>query len=194
MMKTKLIVSLTSVVLAGAVFNAQATDFNYNYVEGAYENYDTENTDADVGKLSGSYAITPNLNIIGDYATGDIDNPSGGTDLDFEKSSIGIEYHTPIAPTTDLTTNIKYINQDIGSADGSVDNNGYGVGVGVRHQLTDKVEANANIDYSDFDNSDDTSLKVGARYHFNESISAGVAYSTSREDEDIASTNIRWSF
>ena len=189
-MKTKFICSLTSVVLAAMAFNAQAADFNYNYVEGAYENYDIEGTDADAGKLSGSYAMTPNLNIIGEYAVGDIDNPAGGSDLDFEETAIGIEYHTPIAPKTDLTSNLKYINQDIDS----VDDDGYGVGVGVRHQLTDKVEVDANIDYSDIDNSDDTRLKVGARYYFNKSISAGVGYSTSKEDVDIVSTNIRWSF
>ena len=190
-MKTKLICSLTSVVLAGIAFNAQAADFNYNYVEGSYEHYDLDGTDADAGKLLGSYEITPNLNIIGEYAAGNIDNPADGSDLDFQDSAIGIEYHTPIASNTDVTTNIKYINQDIDTAN---DDDGYSAGVGVRHMLNDKVELDANIDYTDIDNSDDTSLKVGARYHINKSISAGVGYSASKEDVDIISTNIRWSF
>ena len=191
MMKTKFICSLSSIVLAGMAFNAQAADFNYNYVEGAYEHYDLDGTDADAGKLLGSYEITPNLNIIGEYAAGNIDNPTDGSDLDFQDAAIGIEYHTPIASNTDVTTNIKYVNQNI---DAGNDDDGYSAGVGVRHMLNDKVELDANIDYIDIDNSDDTSLKVGARYHINKSISAGVGYSTSEEDVDIISTNIRWSF
>ena len=117
MMKTKLICSLTSVILVGMAFNAQATDFNYNYIEGAYEHYDSDKTRADAGKLSGSYEITPNLNIIGEYAAGNIDNPTGGSDLDFQNSAVGIEYHTPIAPKTDLATNIQYVKQDIDQGD-----------------------------------------------------------------------------
>lgn len=191
MMKTKLIYSLTSVVLAGAAFNAQAADFNYNFVEGSYEHYDLDGTDADAGKLAGSFEMTPNLNIIGEYAAGNIDNPTNGSDLDFQNGAVGLEYHTPIAPKTDITTNIKYINQDIDTGN---DEDGYSAGVGVRHSLNDKVELDANIDYYDIDNSDDTRLKVGARYYINKSISAGLGYSTSREDVDTVSTNIRWSF
>ncbi len=190
-MKTKFIYSLSSVLLAGIAFNAQAADFNYNYVEGAYENYDLDGTDADVGRLSGSYEITPNLNIIGEYATGDIDNTAGGSDLDFEETAIGMEYHTSIAPKTDLTTNLKYINQD---NDISNSSDGYGVGVGVRHWLKDNIEVDANVDYKDVEDSDDTRLKVGARYYFNKTISAGVGYSTSKEDVDVVSGNIRWNF
>ncbi len=194
-MKTKIIRSISVVVLAGMTSSviatsAQAADFNYNYIEGGFENYDLENIDANVGKLSGSYEITPKLNIVGEYAKGDLDNPTGGSDLDFEESAIGIEYHASIAPKTDVTTNIKYINQDIDTVN---DEDGYGVGVGVRHWLTDTVEVDANIDYSDVD-SYDTELKVGARYHFNDDISVGAGYSTSKEDVDVVSGNIRWNF
>ena len=195
-MKTKFTHSITGVVLAGIAFSglassAQATDFNYNYVEGAYESYDLDGTDADVGRLSGSYELTPNINIIGGYAIGDLENPGGGSDLDFEETTIGMEYRTSIAPKTDVTTNIQYINRDIDTAS---NDDGYGVGIGVRHWLMDKVEVDANVDYSDVDNNDDTRLKVGARYYINDAISTGVGYSTSKEDEDIVSGNIRWDF
>ncbi len=192
-MKNKLIHVFTGVVLAGLTFNAQAADFNYNYIEGAYESYDLDGTDveADAGRISGSYELNPNLNIIGEYAKGDLENSAGGSDLNFEESAIGIEYHTSIAPKTDLTSNIKYINQDVDTVG---DDDGYGIGVGVRHWLMDKVEVGANVDYIDIDDNDDTRLKVGARYHFNESISAGAGYSTSDEKEDVVSGNIRWSF
>ena len=195
-MKTKIVSSVSQVVLAGMVstvliVSAQAADFNYNYIEGAYQSHDIDDTDADAAKISGSYAMTPKLNIIGEYAKGNLDNAAGGSDLDFEESAIGLEYHTSVAPKTDLTTNVKYIKQDVDSVD---DDDGYGVGVGARHWLTETVELDANIDYRDVDENDDTVLKVGARYYFNDDVSVGAGYSTSKEDVDIVSGNIRWNF
>ncbi len=195
-MKTKFIPSISAAVLAGIAFSGLATsvhaaDFSYNYVEGAYESIDLDGPDADVFRLSGSYELTPVLNVIGEYATGDVDNPAGGGDLDFEETAIGLGYHTGIAPQTDVTANVKLVNQDIDLAG---DDTGYSVGVGVRHWLMDKVEVDANIDYIDVDDNDDTRLKVGARYYINEAISAGVGFSTSSEDVDVISGNIRWNF
>jgi hypothetical protein len=195
-MNTKFINSISMAVLAGIAFsglstNVHAADFSYNYVEGAYESTDLDGPDADVFRLSGSYELTPNVNVIGEYAAGDIDNPTGGSDLDFEETAIGLGYHTGIAPKTDVTANIKYINQDIDLVE---DDNGYGVGVGVRHWLMDKVEVDADIDYVDVGDNEDTRLKLGARYHINESFSAGVGYSTSDNDVDVVSGNIRWNF
>lgn len=195
-MKTKFIPLISAAVLAGVTFSglatsANAADFSYNYVEGAYESFDLDGTDADVARLSGSYELTPKFNIIAEYATGDIDNPAGGSDLDFEETAIGLGYHTGIAPQTDVTANIKVVNQDL---DFAGDDTGYSVGVGVRHWLMDKVEVDANIDYIDVNDNDDTRLKVGARYYINEAISAGVGFSTSSEEVDVVSGNIRWNF
>ena len=195
-MKTKFMHSISGVVLAGIAFtgiagNAQAEDFNYNYIEGVYENYDSDETDADVGRLYGSYELTQNLNIIGEYANGKHKRPLGESGLDFDETVIGMEYHISIAPKTDLTTNLKYINQN---TDLASDADGYGAGIGVRHWLMDKVEVDANVDYKDVDDKDDTRLEVGARYYFNDTISAGVGYSNSEENEDAISGNIRWNF
>ena len=147
--------------------------------------------DANVARLAGSYDITPNLNVIGEYATGNIDNPSGGSDLDYQEAAIGLGYHTQIAPKTDFTANVKVVNQD---TDLAGDDTGYSAGIGLRHMLVDKIEVDADIDYIDVNNDEDTRLKVGARYYINDTISAGVGYSTSDKDVDTVSGNLRWNF
>ncbi|WP_158278923.1 porin [Leucothrix arctica] len=205
-MKSKCILSISRAVLAGLAFSglsasaqaaysygddAQVPEFSYNFVEGAYDNYDFDGLDADIGRLSMSYDVASKLNIIGEYANGDIDNPTGGSSLDYEAFAIGLGYHTPVAPRTDVTANIKYINQDIDSIS---DDDGYGVGIGLRHKLMGKVELDANIDYMDLDDNDDTRFGVGARYDINNKVSVGVDYSTSSEDVDIISSNIRFNF
>jgi predicted porin len=195
-MKYKFITTIPSTVLAGIFIsglagNVQAENFDYNYIQGAYESIDLDGPDADVFRLSGSYEFTPQLTFIGEYATGDIDNPTGGSDLDFEETVIGLGYHTELMRSTDLTANIKVINQD---TDLAGDDTGYGLGVGLRHKLADNIEVNANVDFVDVNQNEDTSLELGARYYFSKAYSAGLSYSSSTEDVDVVSGNIRWDF
>ena len=182
---------ISAIVFAGSATNSHAADFKYNYVEGAYEIIDLNGPDADAARLIGSYEITPQLNVVGEYATGNIDNPAGGSDLDYQEAAIGLGYHTGIAPKTDFTANVKVVNQD---TDLTGNDTGYSVGIGLRHMLMDKLEVDADIDYIDVNKDDDTRLKVGARYYINETISAGVGYSASDKDVDTVSGNIRWNF
>ena len=192
-MKNKIIPSISAAVLAGVILsgfsgNVHAENFDYNYVQGTYESIDLDGPDADVFRLSGSYELTPQFNFIGELATGDIDNPTGGSDLDFDEVVIGLGYHTEISNSTDFTANVKVINQD---TDFVGDDTGYGVGVGLRHKLLENIEVNANVDFADVNDNEDTSLDLGARYYFNDAFSAGLNYSTSSEDVDIVSGNVR---
>ena len=190
-MNTKLLTTVSVVVLSGMLASANAATFNYNYVEGAYEDIDRDGSDGDDFRVSGSYDISPHFNILAEYATGDFDNPLGGSSLDTDEFAIGVGYHTEIAPTTDFTANVRVVDQDIETV---VNDTGYGVGVGLRHMFTNNIEGDVNVDFVDVDNFDDTIFKVGARYHFNPVVSAGLAYSTSVEDIDVISGNLRWSF
>jgi len=190
-MNIKLLTSISVLLLSGIVTSVQASDFSYSYIEGSVESVDSDDPDADIYRISGSYNISPNFNIIADLATGDIDNPSGANDIDLDEGSLGIAYHTPIAQSSDFTANLKAINRD---SDLVEDDTGYGVGVGLRHMLSDRIEVDANVDFVDVQEVEDTALKVGARYYFNSAISAGLAYSTSSEDIDVVSGNIRWDY
>ncbi len=190
-MNIKILTSISVLSLLAAMASIQAKEFSYTYIEGAYESTDLDGPDADIFRISGSYNVSPNFNIIGDYATGNVDNPSGGSDLDFDEGSISVAYHAPVAQSTDLTANLKVVNRD---TDVAGNDTGYGLGVGVRHMLSDRVEVDANVDFVDVQDVEDTALKLGARYYFNSAISAGLGYSTSSENIDVVSGNIRWDF
>ncbi len=190
-MNIKLFVSISVITLSSVLANANAANFNYNYVEGAYEDIDRDGADGDAFRISGSYDVAPNFNIIAEYATGDFDNPLGGGDIDTDEFAIGVGFHTEVAPSTDFTANIKVVDQEV---DGITDDTGYGVGIGLRHMFTHNIEGDVNVDFVDVDDNEDTAFRVGARYHFNSAISAGLAYRTSSEDLDVVSGNLRWSF
>ncbi len=190
-MKTKLLATVSLSLLMGVAATANATDFNYTYVEGSYQDIDADGLDADSYKISGSYAINPKMNILADYEDGSIDNPIGNNDFDFDKTSIGLGYHSGISSKTDFTANVKLI--DV-SHDLAGDDTGYGLGVGVRHRLTDKIEVGSNIDYVDVNDNGDTTFKLNSRYYLTDKTSLGLSYSTSSDSVDVVSGGIRYDF
>jgi len=74
-MNTKLLASISLSLLMGVAATANAADLGYTYVEGAYQDIELDNLDADSYKISGSYAINSNINVLADYEDGSIDNP-----------------------------------------------------------------------------------------------------------------------
>ena len=66
---------------------------------------------------------------------------------------------------------------------GSVDDDGYGVSVGIRGLLSDNVELNGSIAYSDLgDGADGTAFGAGALYSFTENFALGFDVSV---DDDV---------
>ena len=58
---------------------------------------------------------------------------------------------------------------------GCVDDNGIGLGLGLRFAAREAIELNAGIDYVDYsDGGDDTSFGGGLLYNFNDTFSVGV--------------------
>lgn len=190
-MKIKLLSSISIAVLAATLSTANATDFNYSYVEGAYQDIDLNGVDSEAFDFLGSYDVVPGFNVIAGYATGKTDNMAGGSDLDFDTLSLGLGYHAPVAENTDFTANLKLIKQDM---DLVGDDTGYGFGIGVRHMLTDTIEVGSNIDFVDIYDADDTTFRVDSRFFVNKEISLGLAYSTSSEEVDIFSAGVRFDF
>jgi len=190
-MKTKLLATLSIAALASMVSMAQASEFSYNYVEGTYQDIDADGINGDSYKLSGSYGINPSINVIAEYTDGQLDNPLGGSDLEFDQTVVGLGYHTEVSNKTDFTANIKLVDQN---SDVAGDDTGYGVGVGIRHMLTNKIEVGSGIDYVDVSDIGNTTFNINSRYHLNDKLSFGLSYSTSEENSDIISGGVRFDF
>ncbi|MBT3206379.1 MAG: outer membrane beta-barrel protein [Gammaproteobacteria bacterium] len=184
------IVALSS-VLSGFLSTSYADNFDYNYIEGAYQDIDLNGQDSDAFGLSGSYDINTHFNIMADFSSGDISAFSDEGDSGFDEITIGMGYHTAINSATDLTANIKLLDQ---SNDLSGDDTGYGLGIGVRHMLSDKIEVGSNIDFMDIYDTEDTVIKVNSRYYFNDKASMSFSFGTSSEDVDTLSTGLRFNF
>ena len=173
--------ALVVIASSSVAATADKSEMSYNYIEGALEYSDTDDNSADVERLTVSYGVTSEYNVLADYSKGeDIDST-----VDFDEVSLGAGYHKEVAHNTDLTANAKLVYQDfdVGSSDTRL-----AAGLGVRHQLMDDIQVNANLDYND-----GATFRVGARYYLIDALSAGFNFSAS-SGEQIAYVSLRWDF
>ncbi len=172
-----------------------ASVFNYNQLEVSVTPDAIDGADPTLS-LTGSYQITEEINIIGEYSRATLAEHRD-VDLDFVNFSIGAAYHLTIVEKTDLIANAKYINTELVISDSSRsaslgEGSGFGFGLGIRHQVTEQVEASASLDYMAVEEATDLSILFGGHYHFNRRFSAGMGYTTG--DFDGVTGSLRMSF
>lgn len=170
--------------LAGALLlpaMGYAGDMSYSYVEAGYGE-----TEIDVGQgfgdvegdgfsLAGSLAVAPNWHVFADFA---------GADFDFNVEStsyrVGGGFNYGISDTADVIARLSYVNVEVevDTAFGtfSEDEDGFGLGVGLRGEVVDNFELEGGIEYLDLggDGGDDTSFIAEGRYFFTPMFAVGA--------------------
>jgi hypothetical protein len=135
---------------------AFADGFNYTYVQASYGTVDIDNVsvDGDGLGLSGSFGITDNLNIVGGY-----------------------QVHTPITEMMDVTAAVSYIDVEFDVLGIPVaEDDGFGLTVGLRANVSSLIEINAGVSYVDLsDSGDDTGFNGGVLFNFTEMFSLGLS-------------------
>ena len=158
--------------------SASAQGFDYNYFSVGYQRMELDtglgDVDGDGFGVDGSFAINDNWFIFGAYGMGEFEEQ--GVTLDVDTLSAGIGWHTPLSETVDFVTGLSYEYVDVGASGfGSADENGYGLGVGLRFQASEAIELNGGINYIDYGDGDDTTFGVGLLYGVSESVDIGVS-------------------
>jgi len=167
---------LLGTALVFAMSPAFAGDLSYNFIELGYQKADLDDdlagfsVDGDGFGIGGSFEVGESWFIGVGYSTIGFDF---GIDLD--QISVGGGYHAGLSDRTDFFATLSYLSVEVSASGfGSIDEDGYGVAIGVRSMLTDNVELNGSIGYSDLgDGADGTAFNVGALYSFTESFAVG---------------------
>ena len=166
----------SSLVLLLLVFaaSASAKEFDYNYFSLSYGNieFDDVNVDGDGFGLAGSYAINEDFHVFAAYQAAGLDFGIDATTL-----GAGIGYHTSLTPVVDLVASVSYQYIDFDAPGlGDADDNGIGLGVGLRFAASEEIELNAGISYVDFsDSGNDTGFGVGGLYSFTDAFALGLS-------------------
>ena len=169
-------VLLTALLVFSASAGAQG--FDYNYFGVGYQRLNLDDgfidVDGDGFGVEGSFAVSDSFFLFGDYGMAEFSEQ--GQTVDLDALSLGIGWHTAISDRMDFVTGVSYEWAEVSAAGfGSVDDSGYGLGVGLRFQASDAIELNGGIDYVDYGDGDDTSFGLGLLYGVTENIDIGVS-------------------
>ena len=174
-----------SIVVLLSVSPAFAGDLSYNFVEIGYQkaefDYDFggSSVDGDGYGISGSFEVGDSWFITASYGTLDFDF---GVDLD--QLSVGGGFYMNLSERVDFFAVVSYIRAEVSASGfGSADEDGYGVAVGMRGLVTDKVEVSGSISYADLGSgADGTAIGVEGLYSFTDNFALGLGIQT---DDDI---------
>lgn len=168
MRRSCLIVALLSLAATAA-----AEGLDYSFVQGSYSQveFDDIDVDGDSFGIAGSFAIGDRFAVIAGYEAADYD-----FDVETTAYEIGGLFHVPLSDRVDFVSTLSYVSLEVDVPNfGSVDDDGFGVGIGLRGMASPKVEFDGGISYVDFsDGGDDTTFGAGVRYHFTDAVSAGL--------------------
>ena len=153
-----------------------AQEFSYSFIEAGYFNTDLDDLDVDGDGfiVGGSAEINETFFVFGGVGQQDFD-----FDIDLNQWQIGAGGHMPLNETIDVVGSLSYVSAEIDTRFGDVDDDGFGLGIGLRGQVGDAVQLEGGINYIDLDDSgDDTSLALGARYYISPELALGLSIET----------------
>ena len=165
---------------------AMAEQPSYNFFDGGYLRLDLDDLDLDpTGFFArGSVEISDNWFLHGGLQSAD--DSTGVVDVDADQFNLGAGFKTDLGTNTSLHVVLDYINVEVEAANrfggrASVDENGYGLGVGVRSMASENFELNADVGYSDLGDEDGLGFGVGAVWYVTESL--GLLVELSSDDD-----------
>jgi len=176
---------LLGIALVFSLSPAFAGDLSYNFIEIGYLEAELDDdlagfsVDGDGYGIGGSFEVGENWFVGVSYSTIGFDF---GVDLD--QISVGGGYHFGMSDRTDFFATLSYLTAEVSASGfGSVDEDGYGVTIGIRSMLSDNFELNGGIGYSDLgDGADGTAFNAGALYSFTPTFAIGLDIGV---DEDV---------
>ena len=169
-------------MLSAAAVSAQASDLDYNFVQGSYKTVDLEGVDMDGFGLNGSFKFSDSFYGIVGY------DKVSKYGVDLSETGVGVGFRHGISDKTDWVSELSYVRNDL---DGFADN-GYRIATGLRGMVTDNVELTGKLNYTDVgDFGNGIGVNLGGVYHVNETfgITAGYDYAD-RGDTDLNSWNV----
>ncbi len=174
----------------------QAEGIGYTYADVGYVVTDLDGIDKDLDGflLRGSLEIAENWFAYARYLDQSV--TFGGADVDLQQFSVGGGYAWSFADNMDLYGKLGYTEAevDVSGSGGSVDDDGYELGVGIRARPVEPFELEGSVNYIDLsDSGEDTTLGVAARWYFTDNLALGVE-SEFGDDAKSYGVAFRWAF
>ncbi|HOZ03825.1 MAG TPA: hypothetical protein PLS60_00400 [Arenimonas sp.] len=183
--------TLFALALAAVLpMSAQAGELSYSYVQGGYSTTSDGSIDLDGFGLKGSVAFNDSFYGFASYDSGSKNN------VDLDQATIGAGWHS--SGDTQWFVEASYVNDSVDYGGPSFDEDGYAVAGGVRAAVSDKVELNAKVNYTDVGTfGDGFGAGVGGLFSINDTWGIYASYDYSDRgsfDLDTWAVGVRASF
>ncbi|HEY1077580.1 MAG TPA: outer membrane beta-barrel protein [Fontimonas sp.] len=191
--------ALCAAALIGLPLTAMAEGLSYNYLEGGYvsSELDDENVDGDGYRAKLSVLINEGVYVHGGYAEAETDPNDIGATFTTKSITAGLGLRFSLFDATDLNVEGAWINgkleRDGELVDSDVEDDGYTVGVGVRHLFFPQLEAGLKADYTDVFDDDDFAYTANLLFHVIPHLSIGGSY-TIADNADTWTAGLRFNF
>lgn len=166
MHRAALIGSLALTLAPAAAF----ADMSYSNVELKYLNLSLNDSVVDVNgdgyALAGSYALGDKMFLLGEWQEQSYD-----FGIDGHQYEIGAGFHHALSSTLDFVGTLSYLDSKVDVGPFNANDDGFGLGAGIRTRLGKDFELDASLKYVDFDKSgSDTGLSANGRWYFKKSM------------------------
>jgi hypothetical protein len=165
MTRVSLIGSLALALAPAAAF----ADMSYSNVDLKYLNLsldDVVHVNGDGFALAGSYELGKKMFLLGEWQEQSYD-----AGVDGHQYEIGAGFHHPINSTLDFVGTLSYIDSKVDVGPFNVNDDGFGLGAGVRTRIGKDFQLDASLKYVDFDKSgSDTGVSANGRWYFKKSM------------------------
>jgi len=164
--------------IGGAAIAAEGP--SHSFVEAGFGLTDLqvpgENVGADGFVIGGSLELPKSFVVNLGYSSRSYDNAIG---IDQANISLGVGYICSASDSVDLTTGISFENLKVSPDGGGSDSeSGFGLSLGARSQVTDKLELNSVVKYSSIDvggtRISGFDVSAGGRYYFTPNFAGGL--------------------
>jgi hypothetical protein len=171
-----------------AVPGSALAEFSYHFLEGSFVDVEIDDTNIDGHgiRIEGSSQISDAFFIRAEYADYDFDFNVDGSIIEFG----GGYFHT-LNESLDFVAVGQYVQIEVEG----IDDDGLGIGGGVRTRFSDSIEADAVLHWVDLDDSgSDTYIDLRGRYYFNEQFAVTLKFELGSDSFDTKGIGVRYSF
>ncbi len=158
---------------------------DYSYAEFRFVDVDVAGGDG--FSIGGSFEMNGNWFILGSLTDIGFNN-----DVDSFTIEFGGGYIWPYRSDWDLLATVQYINTDVDTPGGSVDDNGLSLAGGIRGRIAPQFEVRGSVNHVTIGD-DDTFIEIAGDYYFNREFAAGLSFDVGG-DVDTFTVGVRWFF